>query len=95
MSTPTAAHLAKSHMKGLIYRCQHRGVKELDLLLGGFAKKHLAELTPSQLLLFEKLLECPENYLLEWITGVEPAPKEYQSEVFDKIAKFAQNLEKN
>ena len=86
---------AESHLKGVIYRCQHRGVKELDLLLGGFAKRHLLEFTSSQLALFENLLECPENDLLDWVTGVRPAPEKYQSEVIEKIRKFAQNLEKN
>ncbi len=81
-----------SCLKGLIYRCQHRGVKELDLLLGGFAQRHLVEFSDSQVGLFEKLLDCPENDLLDWVTGVKPAPKEYETEVLDRIRNFARNL---
>lgn len=80
---------ATSHIKGLIYRCQHRGVKELDLLLGGFAQKHLSELTSAQLMIFEKLLKSPENDLLDWVTGTASAPEEYETEVLQSIREFA------
>ncbi|MEN8236289.1 MAG: succinate dehydrogenase assembly factor 2 [Pseudomonadota bacterium] len=84
--------LVRPRLKGLIYRCQHRGVKELDLLLGGFAQKYLSDFTDSQLVLFENLLDCPENDLLDWVTGVAPAPEEYATNVLEKIRTFVLTL---
>ena len=33
----------------LLFRCWHRGIREMDLVLGGFADAHLASLTEAEL----------------------------------------------
>jgi antitoxin CptB len=35
--------------KRLLFRCWHRGTKELDLIIGGFADVHLPTLTDDEL----------------------------------------------
>ncbi len=46
--------------KRLRYRSWHRGTKELDLLLGSFADRHLDTFDQGQLARLEILLEVPE-----------------------------------
>ena len=60
--------------KRLAFRAWHRGMKELDLLIGGFADRHLAELSPAQLGRFEALLDVPEPLMYRWLMGQEPPP---------------------
>ena len=43
-------------LKKLIYRSRYTGMKETDLLLGKFSKKHLNKLSYQDLVSYEKLL---------------------------------------
>ena len=74
--------------KKLVYRSAYTGTKETDLLLGNFARRHMATLTERQLDTYEALLEIEDPRLYKWITGMEVAPVEYQSDVLDLIRDF-------
>ena len=52
--------------KKIIYRSSHRGVKEMDILLGSFVKKYLNIFSKMELELLEQLLEIDDNELLMW-----------------------------
>ena len=67
--------------KRLRYRSCHRGMKELDILLGRFVDRHLDSLTPHQLDRYESLLECPEPDIWAWILGRAAPPAAYDSDV--------------
>ncbi len=54
----------------IIWHCR-RGMLELDLILGRFAKDHLDKLNDKQLSLFEGLLEQPDPDLFAWLMGYE------------------------
>ena len=41
----------------LLFRCWHRGTKEVDILLGGFADAHVETMDDSELDKLEQLLE--------------------------------------
>lgn len=60
--------------KRLLYQAQHRGFKEADLLIGGFAALRLAAMTDAELGEFEMLLQFPDPDLYAWLKGGEPAP---------------------
>jgi len=72
----------------LYYRSWHRGTREADLVLGSFAEGHLAQFDDDQLSRYEALLECPEPDLLDWISGREPPPPEYDHDVIRLILAF-------
>lgn len=74
--------------KRLIYRCWHRGTKELDLLIGCFADRHLGELDEGQLGRFESLLEVPEPLLYDWLTGASRPPAEHDHDVSRLLLSF-------
>jgi antitoxin CptB len=62
--------------KRLLYRSWHRGTREADLLLGGFAEANLAGFDEVRLDRYEALLECPDADLFDWIAGrAAPAPE--------------------
>jgi antitoxin CptB len=49
------------------YRAEHRGTKEMDLMLGGFAATRVAAMCEAELALFERLLAVPDPELNAWI----------------------------
>ena len=72
--------------KRLYYQCWHRGMREMDMILGSFANQHLASLTDAQLEVLEALLSVPDQLFYRWVTGAEEVPAEYQSSVYSLVA---------
>lgn len=60
-------------------------MKETDLLLGRFAAANLPTLTEDQLDDFERLMDQPDNDLMNWILGRQPVPPEYDTDVMRRI----------
>ncbi len=61
--------------KRLLYQCTHCGMKENDVLLGGFARATVEALDDVELGALEALIGVPDNDLLNWILGkVAPDP---------------------
>jgi antitoxin CptB len=54
-------------IKKLLYRSNHRGTKEMDLLIGGFAIENLKKLSPEELKEFELLLNFTDKELSSWL----------------------------
>lgn len=74
--------------KQLLYRANHRGIKEMDILLGGFANANLAGLSDSDVDAFEAISIHLDRDLLSWFTGEVETPAEIAGEMFDKILAF-------
>ena len=52
--------------KRIIYRSEHRGSKEMDLLLGNFVKKYIDKLSDIELVDLEKLLFVDDEVIYKW-----------------------------
>ncbi|GJL93205.1 succinate dehydrogenase assembly factor 2 [Hyphococcus sp.] len=74
--------------KRLLYLATYRGFKEADLLIGGFAKAHLAAMNEAELDQFEVLLRQNDRVLYAWATGNAEAPAELDGTVLDKLKTF-------
>lgn len=55
-----------------LYRAEHRGTKEMDLVLGPYAKAKLATMGEEELAAFEGLLLEPDPELQEMMLGGRP-----------------------
>lgn len=75
-------------IRRLKFRSWHRGIKEMDLILGHFADNHLEGLTPAELDQYETLIEVEDTSLYNWITGREPTPAEFETALFTRIRTF-------
>ena len=63
--------------KRLLFRCWHRGTREMDLILGRFADAEIANLSDHELAELERLIEIPDPDLYAALTGDRPlAPEE-------------------
>lgn len=74
--------------KRLLFRCWHRGTREMDLILGRFADSAIADLGDGDLAELECLLEVPDPDLYAALTGDKPLGPEYASPLFDRIKAF-------
>lgn len=59
--------------KRALYRAEHRGTKEMDVLLGRYAVAELPGMADGALTDFEKFLEVPDQSLQVWILNGNPA----------------------
>ncbi|SRR5690606_23268633 len=69
----------------LLYRAGHRGMKEMDLLLGGYVESHIRDLSNEALGVLERLLDESDQDLLAWMTGQKPVPERWDGELFRDI----------
>ncbi len=64
-------------MKRLIYRSKNRGCKEMDIVLGNYAKAGINSLNASELELYSELLEEADNDIWDWVSGKVVTPSKY------------------
>ena len=74
--------------KRLLYQSRYRGTQEADLLIGGFAERHLFSLTAAQLDSYEKLLDESDVDLVNWLTGRSEPPEDLRSDVLMLLLNF-------
>ncbi len=77
--------------KKLLYRSNHRGCKETDDLLGGFANELLDTLTPVEIQKYEKIVAADDADLYNWICGKEQLPPHLDNGLMQKIIAFNHN----
>ena len=66
----------QARKRRILYRANHRGMKETDLLLGRLAAEVVDGLDSEGVAAFERLLEVPDALLLAWVNGEEVALEE-------------------
>ncbi len=74
--------------KRLKWRATHRGIKEMDLLVGGYAEAHLSSMSEAQLKEFAVILELPDQDLLSWATHQAVIPQATNSKMLNAILAF-------
>ena len=74
--------------KRLLFRCWHRGTREMDLILGRFADAEIAGLRDDELAELERLIEVPDPDLYAALIGDVPLAAEYAGPLFDRIKAF-------
>ena len=66
-----------ARLKRLAFRASHRGTKEADILIGGFAQAHAARWDEADLAWFEALLEEEDVDIMAWAIGRAEPPARY------------------
>ena len=77
-----------AHTRKILYRSSHRGTKELDLILGSFARMHLADLDATNLSAFEVFTDLPEPILQEVMMGKAPLPADLPEPLRHLLAQY-------
>ena len=74
--------------KRLLFRCWHRGTREMDLILGRFADAEISGMRDDELAELERLIEVPDPDLYAALIGDTPLDPEYATALFDRIKAF-------
>lgn len=71
--------------KRALFRAWHRGMKEMDLVMGRFADREMATLGEAELEQFEALMELPDPEVFDWITERAAPPPEHDTPLFARL----------
>ncbi len=61
----------------IAFRAWHRGTREADLMIGGFAERHAGGWTEAEIGWFEALLEEQDVDIMAWAIGKQPPPDRF------------------
>jgi antitoxin CptB len=86
-STRTSADLDVRRRR-ILFRAWHRGIREMDLIMGRFADAELGSMSEMDLAEFERLIEVPDQDLFRWITAEAELPENYNTTVFQRLRAF-------
>jgi len=74
-----------SRRRRLVFRAQHRGTKETDILIGGFVARHIGSLSDADVTALEEILELWDVDLADWLSGRRPIPSEHDHPLLRRI----------
>ncbi len=85
----TATDKALEHRrKKLKFRAWHRGIKEMDLILGRYADENLGQMSSAQMDQFSILLKQADDELYTWVSGARPVPEELNTDIMKTLKSF-------
>lgn len=84
--TDVTADSLGARRKRARFRAWHRGSREMDLILGGYADAEISRLDAAMLDRFEALMDEADTDLFAWVTGIEPLPETADAELIAAIA---------
>ena len=74
--------------KKILYRSEHRGTKEMDILLSNFVKKYINSLNESELCELESLLNIDDKDLYKWYLNQDANTSIPLNYITKKLKKF-------
>ena len=78
--------------KKILFKCTHRGTKELDILLGNFVSKHIDLLKSKELNYLEIILSFNDIDLYKILINKKEIDKKMNKLFVKKIIKFNQKF---
>jgi antitoxin CptB len=72
----------------LLWRANHRGIKEMDILLGRFTAARIHGLSERELDELEAIVGLPDQDLLSWITGGSPVPPNLRTATLEALLAY-------
>ncbi|OXS99087.1 succinate dehydrogenase assembly factor 2 [Notoacmeibacter marinus] len=73
----SSASIDDPRRKKLLFRAWHRGMREMDLILGPFADERIADLDDERLDQFEALMSENDQDLYRWVMGERAIPPQW------------------
>ena len=72
----------------LLFRCRHRGIREMDFVLGRFADAQLTGLSEAELAELERWLDVPDQQMFAWVNRSEVVPPAFDTTLFRRLCDF-------
>jgi antitoxin CptB len=86
MTAPSKA--LENRRKKLKFRAWHRGIKEMDLILGKYADENLAQMSTAEMDQFSTLLKQADDELYKWVSGASDVPEEFNNDIMKTLKSF-------
>ena len=74
-----------ARLKRLRFRAWHRGIREADLLVGGYFERWHSAWGEAELDWFEALLEEQDVDIVGWAMGTVAVPERWQGEMMSRL----------
>lgn len=74
--------------KKLKFRAWHRGIKEMDLILGKYADEYLPQMSTAQMDQFSVLLKQADDEMYKWVSGALEVPEEFDNDIMKTLKSF-------
>jgi antitoxin CptB len=74
-----------TRLKRLKFRSEHRGVREADMMIGGFFDRHHESWTDAEMDWFEALLEEQDVDIMAWAMDTAAVPERWQGEMMNRL----------
>ena len=74
-----------ARLKRLRFRAWHRGVREADLMVGGFFDRHHRDWSEAEMDWFERLLEEQDVDILAWACGTATPPERFDGDMMSRL----------
>ena len=74
-----------ARLKRLRFRAWHRGIREADMLVGGYFDRHHADWNEAEMNWFEALLEEQDVDILAWAIGTASPPDRLAGEMMLRL----------
>lgn len=72
----------------ILVRAWRRGIREMDLVIGGFADAEIGTLSEAELDELERIMAEDDADLLSWVTGEKPVPDGFDTAFFQRIRAY-------
>ena len=77
--------LSEERRKQILWRAHHRGTREADMMVGGFADHWLHEMTDAEVQWFETLLDEQDVDIMAWAFGRGEPPEALSGPMFERL----------
>lgn len=77
--------LEEPRRKQLLWRAHHRGIKEADMMVGGFADRWLDEMSEAEIAWFETLMDEQDVDIMAWAFGRGEPPEPLRGPMFERL----------
>lgn len=74
--------------KKLLFRSWHRGMREMDFVLGTFANATIADMSEDEMGELELLMQLPDPEMYKWLSGSVDVPDTYDTSMVRRIRRF-------
>jgi antitoxin CptB len=81
-------HDLAARRRRLRYRTSHTGMRETDILLGGFVGARVDSLDEPRVIELERLLAANDRDILDWITERAPVPAEFATDAMAALIRY-------
>ena len=81
----------EKRLKKLTFRAEHRGIRELDILVGGFAKENLDSMNDHEMDQFEALMHAPDQQFYAILREEREVPDEIRCDILERMIKYTRD----